>query len=893
MAKAAQKGKSLLKNKKINSKVAAEKINAILLEILQAVTVTENLAELLAIMRNKLANIVDTRNFFVALYHPETESYTFPYCVDEYDVRNDFSPMQMKKSLTDYVRRSGQTLLVDEKKHRQLQRRGEVELVGAPSKIWLGVPLKTAGGVIGVLVVQSYDSKTTYAQKDMDMFYFLADYIARVVEHRKVEDELKMYRDQLEELVSKRTLELELANRRLEEEIDNQRQAEVLQAAIYQISEKASSTEDMDMLYAAIHGIISSLLYARNFYIALTDTSGQMLSFPYFLDEFDPPPKPEKLGRGLTEYVLKTGQPLLVSDQQVEQMARDGLIELIGAPSSEWLGVPLKRGERTFGVLVIQSYQEDLHYSERDCELLIFVSQHIADALWRKQTAHELSVSERKYRTLFEESQDVIFITDSQGNLMDINHAGVELFGFASLADILKVKISLDIYDNPHEGAKFANAILQSGHLKDYEIALKRKDGKPVIVMITAQVERDNNGNIVAYRGIMRDISERKLLEQRYLQAQKMESIGLLAGGIAHDFNNILGGILGYASWMKTNIKEDHHFFRPVDTIEKSAQRAAELTAQLLAFARGGKYDIKAASLNNVIGESLKIISGTFDKSIIIETHLDESLLTVEIDVGQIQQVLINLCVNARDAMPGGGRMTIQSSLVVLSEDDAHRQLEARPGWFAVLAVSDTGVGMDDSVKRRVFEPFFTTKEKGKGTGLGLSMVYGVVKNHGGFVNVYSEVGKGSTFKVYLPLSGKPEVLEHGSDEELAGGYESILIIDDEEVIRQVADDILSSYGYRVLLAADGEEGVAIYGRQAECIDMVILDMIMPKQGGRETFLKLKKINPEVQVLFSTGYSQNEKVNEIMSLGVSGFIQKPYQVRELLAKVREILDARS
>jgi PAS domain S-box-containing protein len=893
MAKAAQKDKSLLKKKKISRQVPAEKFDAVLLEILQAVTLTENLAELLAFIRNKLATIVDTRNFFLALYHPETESYTFPYCVDEYDVKNDFTPSQMKKSLTDYVRRSGQTQLVDEERHRQLQRRGEVELVGAPSKIWLGVPLKIDGAVSGVLVVQSYDSKTAYAQKDIDLFHFLADYIASAVEHRKVEDELKMYRAQLEALVGERTLELELINHQLEEEIDRHRQSEILQSALYQISEKASQAEDMDALYKAIHGIISSLLYARNFYIALVDTSGQILSFPYFLDEFDAPPAPKKLGLGLTEYVLKTGQPLLVSDQQVNQMAADGLIELIGAPSSEWLGVPLKRGDHTFGVLVVQSYQEDFHYSGKDRELLIFVCQHIAGALWRKQSAHELSVSERKYRTLFEESQDVIFITDSHGNLIDINQAGVELFGFASLADILKVKMSLEIFEDSRDGEKMASAFLQSGHLKDYEIALKRKDSKPVIVLVTAQVEYDNDGSIVAYRGIIRDITERKLLEQRYLQAQKMESIGLLAGGIAHDFNNILGGILGYASWMKTNIKEDDLFFKPVDTIEKSAQRAAELTAQLLAFARGGKYDIKAANLNSIITDSLKIISGTFDKSIVIETDLDKSLPTVEIDVGQIQQVLINLCVNARDAMPGGGRMTIQSSLAVLSENDVSKQLDARPGWFAVLTVSDTGIGMDDNVKQRIFEPFFTTKEKGKGTGLGLSMVYGVVKNHGGFVNVYSEVGDGSTFKIYLPLSGKPEVLERGSNEEMAGGYESILIIDDEEVIREVAGDILSSYGYRVYLATNGEEGIKIYKEQKPRCDLVILDMIMPRQGGRETLLKLKKINPAIKVLFSTGYSQNEKVNEIISLGVSGFIQKPYQVNNLLSKVREILDGKA
>jgi len=892
MAKAERKSTGLIKNKKITSKISSERINTVLLEILKAMMVTENLTELLVTMRNKLSNIVDTRNFFVALYHPETESYSFPYCVDEYDSQDDYTPRQMKKSLTDYVRRSGQTHLIDEKKHRQLQDQGEVDLVGAPSKVWLGVPLKTSGNVIGVLVVQSYDSKIAYAQKDIDIFHFLADYIARAVEHRRVEDELKMYRDQLKKLVSQRTLELELANRRLEKEIDNQRQADVMQAALYQISEKASATENMNTLYAAIHGIISSLLYARNFYIALADTAAQEIIFPYYVDEYDEPPPPQKYRRGLTEYVLHSDQPLLVSDQQIEQMARDGLIELIGSTSIEWFGVPLKMGERTFGVLVVQSYQQDFHYSEKDRELLVFVSQHIASALWHKQNARELAASERRYRTLFEESQDVIYMADIDGNLIDINQAGVELFGYASRQELLQVNIARDLYENFRDGEKFLAAILISGHVKDYEVNLKTKNNELVVVLITARVEYNESDMIVGYRGIMRDITERKLLEQRYLQAQKMESIGLLAGGIAHDFNNILGGILGYASWMKANIKEDHHFFRPVDTIEKSAQRAAELTAQLLAFARGGKYDIKAASLNNVINESLKIISGTFDKSIVIETILDESLPTVEIDVGQIQQVLINLCVNARDAMPAGGRMTIQSALAVLGDNDIHGQLDAHPGWFAVMTVSDTGVGMDGKVKQRIFEPFFTTKEKGKGTGLGLSMVYGVVKNHGGFVNVYSELGEGSTFKVYLPLSGKPEVMEDGGDEEMTGGHESILIIDDEEVIREVAADILSSYGYRVQMAADGEDGVAKYQKQEPRCDLVILDMIMPRQGGRDTFLQLKKINPAIKVLFSTGYSQNEKVSEIISLGVSGFIQKPYQVNDLLSKVREILDGK-
>ena len=713
---------------------------------------------------------------------------------------------------------------------------------------------------------------------------------ARSPERRRVEDELAMYREQLEELVGERTQALELAYHKLEAEITEHHQAEILQSALYQISEKASQAEDMNELYATLHGIISTLLYASNFYIALIDEAGQTLSFPYFIDEFDTPPPPQKQGRGLTEYVLRTGQPLLVSDQQVQQMAADGLIELIGPPSCEWLGVPLKRGDRTFGVMVIQSYQEDFHYSERDRELLIFVSQHIADALWRKRTDHELKQSQRFLQAVFNGIQDGISVLDGDLNILQVNQAMDKLYPHqVPLAD----KKCFQAYHGEKKPCRVCPTLraLKEGTPQMDIVPLVGSGGQRGWLELHAFPLFDPDGRVSGVIEYVRDISERKQLEERFIQAQKMESIGLLAGGIAHDFNNILGGILGYASWLKTNISHDHPFYRPVDTIEKSASRAAELTAQLLAFARGGKYDIRPSSLNAVISESMRILAGTLDKSIVIETLLDDSLPTVEIDVGQIQQVLMNLCVNARDAMPGGGRLTIQSSVIRLGESDARSQPEAKPGWFAVLTVSDTGVGMDDGVKQRIFEPFFTTKDKGKGTGLGLSMVYGVVKNHGGFVNVYSEAGQGSTFKVYLPLSGKPEVMESVPETELAGGHETILVIDDEEAIREVACDILGSYGYRVRLATDGEEGVAIFRRQARQIDLVILDMVMPRQGGRETLLELQKINPKVRVLFSTGYSQNEKVNEIMALGVRGFIQKPYQIKDLLAKVRDILDA--
>jgi len=407
----------------------------------------------------------------------------------------------------------------------------------------------------------------------------------------------------------------------------------------------------------------------------------------------------------------------------------------------------------------------------------------------------------------------------------------------------------------------------------------------PLLDTDTGQVE-----GVIEY---VRDVSDRRRLEQQLLQAQKMESIGTLAGGIAHDFNNLLSGILGYASLTKTKISENHQVFEYVDTIEKSAIRAAELTAQLLAFARGGKYEVEPVNVNQIVDETMRIIGRTFHKSIEIETRLHDPLPTVDADGGQLQQMLMNLCVNAADAMMDGGTLVIETGVETLTRDHAKSHMEAKPGSYVTLSVIDTGTGMGDETLERIFEPFFTTKEEGKGTGLGLAMVYGVVRNHGGSVHVSSKPGEGSTFKVYLPVKGKPSVQKRSATETPRNGSELILIVDDEKAIRSLARDMLESYGYSTLVAQSGAEAVEIYGKHKDEIGLVILDMVMPKKGGRETFLELKKLNPEVKTLLSTGYGENGKAKEILGIGVMGFVQKPYDVASLLSKVRSVLDEKS
>ena len=518
--------------------------------------------------------------------------------------------------------------------------------------------------------------------------------------------------------------------------------------------------------------------------------------------------------------------------------------------------------------------------------------KHLEEELERRvaERSMELLQSEKEYRDLFHESPDMIYISSPAGRYIDINPAGVALLGFKNKEQALGASVQ-DCYGHAEDRIKFQELIQQQGFVKDHEVTLKRIDNIPLQVLITANAVKDRNGRCIAYRGIVRDITERRKLEQQLFHVQKMESIGTMAGGIAHDFNNILGGIMGYASLMKTRMNTDHPFYTYVDIIERGTQRAAELTSQLLTLAMGGTYNFVPVNLNESILDTIQMLAQLFDRSIQVRTNLDDALPTVEADSILMQQVLMNLLMNAGDALPHGGEIVVETQVETITNQTLGRHIEARCGRYAVVSVSDNGVGIEPGILQRIFDPFFSTKGKGKGTGLGLAVVYGVLKNLNGFVKVYSEPGQGSIFRVYLPVSGRPQGEKNISEiSGNLGGNEIILIVDDEEDIRELASDMFTSYGYRVILAADGEQACRIYADKQGEIDLVLLDMVMPRLGGLETFLKLRAINPDVKIILSSGYSENGRAQEIIKYGVSGFIQKPYQVQKLLAMARQILN---
>jgi two-component system cell cycle sensor histidine kinase/response regulator CckA len=366
-----------------------------------------------------------------------------------------------------------------------------------------------------------------------------------------------------------------------------------------------------------------------------------------------------------------------------------------------------------------------------------------------------------------------------------------------------------------------------------------------------------------------------------------MEAVGTLAGGVAHDFNNLLMGIQGRTSLMLLETDQIHPYFEHLKEIENYVMRAAGLTKQLLGFARGGKYEVKPTDLNDLVANSVHMFGRT-KKEISINTKYQDNLKTVEADCTQIDQVLLNIYVNAWQAMPDGGVLYVQTRNVHLDEDFV-RAYGVQPGEFVAVAITDTGVGMDEETAKRVFDPFFTTKEKDRGTGLGLACAYGIIKNHDGIITVESAKGRGATFTVYIPASDKDIREAKREEQEILKGSETVLLIDDEELILEVGGALLKKMGYRVLTAADGREGIEVYTQNREAVAIVILDLIMPDIGGGEVYERLKAVDSNVKVLLSSGYSINGQAAEILNRGCNGFIQKPFRPDELSKKLRAIL----
>jgi PAS domain S-box-containing protein len=513
------------------------------------------------------------------------------------------------------------------------------------------------------------------------------------------------------------------------------------------------------------------------------------------------------------------------------------------------------------------------------------------DVTERRRAVEALRESEKKYRTLFEDSKDAIIIDTPGDRIIDINPAGVALFGYSSMEEMLSVDIAKDLYKTPHDRELFKQKAASHRYLQDYEVIVRKKTGELLTVLITATPVYDEAGNVSAYQGIFRDVTMDRLLKDQLLQAQKMEAVGRLTGGIAHDFSNILSAIISYVYLLQKKITE-RDLLTYVNQILVTVERAAHITQGLLAFSRKQIIDPRPIGLNGLVRNVEQLLRQVVGEKVELTTALSGEEVTVTADSGQMEQVLVNFAANARDAMPGGGRLSIETRLITIDADFAKAHGLGKPGAYGVLTVADTGSGMDESTVKKIFEPFFTTKEVGKGTGLGLSIVHGIIQQHNGSIDVDSKPGKGTTFTVYLPaIAPVRRAVVPSHQEALPGGTETILVADDDDEVRKTTRSVLAESGYTVLEAVDGSDAIEKFRKAGRNISLVLLDVVMPRKNGKEAYDEMRKLNPGLPVLFTSGYAANVIEEKGKSLEGKPFISKPVRPEELLKKVRELLDA--
>ena len=515
------------------------------------------------------------------------------------------------------------------------------------------------------------------------------------------------------------------------------------------------------------------------------------------------------------------------------------------------------------------------------------------DSTDRVQAQEALRKSEASYRSLIEEAPYGICRCTANGAFTLVNRAFIQILGCKTEQDAVGLNLANDVFEDTQAHAKFVEELSKQGSLEGVEAHWKRHDGKPIDVHLAGRAVQDSSGQIAYFEVIVEDVSDRKHLELQLRQSQKMQAIGQLAGGVAHDFNNLLMVVKGHLELILAGMKPSDPLFLRLDQVQKAANRASSLTRQLLAFSRQQVLQRQILDLNAVIAGMIQMLSRLIGENIELVFRPGSVLGRVKADSGQIEQVLLNLVVNARDAMPSGGRLIIETANVELDESYGQKRTVVKPGPYVMLAVSDTGVGMDAATQTRIFEPFFTTKEAGKGTGLGLSTVYGVVKQSEGYVWAYSEVGHGTSFKIYLPLavdtaeSTKPVV----STPAPAPGTETILLVEDEESVRSLVCDFLQSTGHTVLQAQDGQDAISLAESHEGRIDLLISDVVMPRMNGRELSIELRKRLPNLKVLFISGYTDDAVFRAGVLEGDVAFLQKPFTLRGLSSKIRDVLDA--
>jgi PAS domain S-box-containing protein len=742
-----------------------------------------------------------------------------------------------------------------------------------PTASELSVPLRIGEETIGVLDVQS-PQPNAFGENDVRVMETLADQVAVAIENARLYEAVRRElaeREQAEEKIRQRNRELALLNQ--------------------VIAVSTSSPEPEAILEAACRGLagafdlpraVATLLNEQKTEAAIVAEYCVAASGEMALGQVIP-----VKGNPAFQYLLNRKGPLLVEDAQNDAQVAPMRDLLRQCNTVSVLFVPLVIEDQAVGSLCLGAAQPR-RFSPDEISLAWSVADQVAGVLARAQMAQ----TQQRLITAIEQASESVIITDTQGIFLYVNPGFEQASGYSR--DEVIGKDANCLSSGKHDAAFYDDmwATIRAGHAWRGRFVNRKKDGSLYTEDATITPVRAENGAIVSYVSVQRDVTRELQLEEQYRQAQKMELVGRLTAGVAHDFNNLLTAINGFAEIARTKSAPDDPLRESLDRILSSGWRAADLVRQLMAFSRKQVVEPEVLSLNIVVADMDKLLRRIIGEHIELKTALAPGLWPVKADPAQVEQVIVNLAVNARDAMPGGGHLTIETANVVLDQDYVASHLDALPGEHVLLAVSDDGTGMSDEVKAHLFEPFFTTKGVGKGTGLGLATVYGIVKQSGGHVRCYSEAGHGTTFKIYLPHASGVEAPARRRDQgdDLPLGSETVLLAEDDPAVRELAARVLRGQGYTVLEAPNGAEALELARQHRGAVHLLLTDVVMPGLSGKALVMQLSRICPGLKVLFMSGYTDDAIVHQGVLESGMAFLQKPFGPQALARKVRSVLD---
>jgi len=842
------------KHQQVESNLANElKKFQVLYELAIAMTADRSLFDALQLVVEKTRELLETDTAYVAL-RDLTRGAVYMHTLS--GVRTEaFKNMRVPfgKGLGGLVAQNRRGYIVDDyQANRKIEHVVDSIVADEGLVSGMAVPLQMGDENIGVLYAFNR-KQTRFTQNDLDTLFLIGNLAAIEIFRKRVDEALQSDQEELEMLVSQRTAKLVQTNQDLVQEIDERRRVEV---ALRESEQKYSNlTANLSIgVYRNTPGPTGRFVDANPALLNMFGYDDPQDLFKIAVSDLYQNPENRQV---INAKLLQAGA---IKNEEIQLKHRDG---------SEFTG--------SVSAIAIKDETGEIQYFDG------FI-QDISD---RKKAEEALRESEEKYRLLVENAKDAIFVTQDN-RIKFMNPTAYRFLGY-SKDEMLKASFIDFIHPDDRErmfnryvkrikGEKLSDAI---------SFRVLSKQGEEIHVNL--------NAVLITWEGepavlnFLRDITPQRKMEAQLQQAQKMEAIGTLAGGIAHNFNNMLMGIQGNISLMRMRLDPDSPLLEKLGKAENIVASATQMTRQLLGYAREGRYEAKPLDLNQLVKDSSEIFAVT-RKEIKVHRNLTPDLSVIKADKSQIEQLLWNLFVNAADAMPAGGELFIRTDEVAHSDFGSHL-FTVTSGTYIRLIISDTGVGMDPKTKAMIFEPFFTTKPIGKGTGLGLASVYGIIKAHGGYIDVESQEGQGTVFYIYLPTSQETIPQDEKPPTEAVEGSETILLVEDEEIVLEISQEILNVLGYHVLIARNGEEALQVYKAKQQPIDLVILDMVMPGMGGGETFDRLRELDPGLKVLLSSGYSLDGQAKEILHRGCNGFIQKPFDIKQLSQKIRELLES--